>query len=180
METAQRYEIPPNSYTVTSWRIYTIVWGICLVSPKCPSIKLSIVLLPHPQIMHLRKIQTKGALHLSAQAKKQLCYIRTYEKLLTQCLAGGFFPHTVIHDPVVILAGLNQLWVLFLINFFINTCEVLYLPSYKFEKAQSGVKVLNNSDEKIVKFKVEWQPEGVSCNQIMSSDIQHHCRVFLK
>lgn len=41
METAHRYEIPPNSYTVTSWRIYTIVWGICLVSPKCPSIKLT-------------------------------------------------------------------------------------------------------------------------------------------
>lgn len=25
METAHRYEIPPNSYTVTSWRIYTII-----------------------------------------------------------------------------------------------------------------------------------------------------------
>lgn len=84
---------------------------------------------------------------------------------MIQCLAGGFFPHTIIHDPVVILAGLDQLRVLFLINFFINTCEVLYLPSYKFERASSGVKVLNNSDEKIVKFKVEWQPEGVAATK---------------
>lgn len=76
-------------------------------------------------------------------------HIRLDEKQLKQCLGGNFFPHTIIHDPVIILAGLNQLRILFFINFFINTCEVLNLPSYKFEKASNGVKVLNNSDEKL-------------------------------
>ena len=85
--------------------------------------------------------------------------MRTYKQQLPQCLVVCFFPRTVIHNPVIILAGLNQLRILVLINFFINACEVLYLPSHKFEKASGGGKVLNNSDEKIAKCEVEQQPE---------------------
>lgn len=91
--------------------------------------------------------------------------MKIYKEQLTQCLASHFCPHTIIYDPVIILACLNQLRILFFINFFINTCEVLNLPSHKFERASNGVKVLNNSDEEIVKLKLEWQPEGVAATK---------------
>lgn len=84
----------------------------------------------------------------------RLPHAKQYETQLRQCRAGNFLPRTIIHDPVIILACLNQLRILFFIDLFINTCEVLNLPSDKFEKASNGVKVLKDSDEKIVKIEI--------------------------